>query len=297
MDLKKPIKAELDEAFLQLMPDDTFATWTTGRFAPVDRFLSNFHKPLQRRMLFTDADVELPAIRVIKDPISDTIFLLGQSRIDVQDGKRLQRLSVCHDVSTENSGKVSYYNYDPIDPATALEGETGKVLVGDYFISVEYVSTKSAEFGDEAFQGKLLAYAQLDTPFKRDGTFSIGDKSYKVIQSYIDSGFSCAVVLEQEDDIQQVTIDLIDETTSRYDPVSGDKIHNFKPCRFPATVDQQRMNDSGRTLYNVYVKLEGNTSSIKANSVATLQNGKKIRIKAVNEDLNTQGQCQLICEA
>ena len=191
MDLKPVVDENKVELFLAMDESGNFYPWAKARLSSVDRFLSNFHRPLQRRMLFTLPSDELPASGVIKLEATDEIYIIGESRLDTDALGKVDRLTVLHIVSNTSSDLCNYTNYhiDLADTLAVNPYNIGKFEEGEFYISVEYVSTKSSESGDEAYQGKFIAFSSAGTPFKRDGFFSVGGRAFKVIEAYFDSGF------------------------------------------------------------------------------------------------------------
>jgi len=288
-------KTELIE---QLNIDGSFSDWGRGRLANVDRFLSNFHKPLQRRMLFTRPKDKLPPTGVIRLKATQEIFLVGASRQDSSNDAVFDRLSVLHVVSNDSSGIAEYFNYhhDLATPLVTSPVDIGKRSEGTFYLSVEYASTKGAESGDEAYQGKFLVYSQLTTPFKRDGIFTVNGSSYKVVQPFHDSGFSCAIVLQQKDDMVPIVYLAIDETTSGYNVTSGVQTLNHTKITIAGTVDHTRTDAHNRSTYSVYLKNDQLPVEITSGNSLLLPSNRTVKILAVTEDVNTQGQLHLTCE-
>lgn len=277
------------ELILALGNDGSFFEWSRGRLANVDRFLSNFHRPLQRRMLLTDPKVDLPETKVIKLAATGDIFLVGDSRIDSANDTKYNRITVLHSVNTQASDLVDYYNYNFNDP---LVSDLNKVNEGQYFISLEYVSSKDIRDGDEAYQARLVAFSPLPTPFKRDGVFILRGKSYKVVQPYFDSGFSCAHLLQQEDDIELLThkatvSTLYDVTTGTFNKVTIDYY-------YPGSIDKYKQNNDGSKVFDIYVKYSNPLAKFTVGETISTSQG-DVEIVDIIKDTNTQGQWHLIC--
>ena len=295
MDIKRSAEKSRTELFEALNDDGSFTDWVRARLAPVDRFLSNFHKPLQRRMLFTDPAVEFPASGVVRVKATGDVFLVGESRKDSKNDKAFDNLTVLHLVSSDSSGVAEYFNYRS-DLANSLAGNIAKTSEGDFYVSVEYVSTKTAESGDEAYQGKFFVYGPNNLPFHRDGVFTVHDKNYKVVQSFMDSGFSCAIVLQQEDDMVGVIYHAIDSATSGYDVSTGVATVNTIEHTLAASVDHVRQDDAGFKFYNVFLKTNPLPVKVSVGGKLTLPTGEHLKILSVITDNNTQGQVSLACE-
>jgi len=298
MDLVNSVKSEQTELFEALQSDGSFTPWTRGRLAPVDRFLSNFHKPLQRRMMFTDPKVEMPASGVVRIKATNEILLIGDSRIDSKDDVMFDKLSVLHTVSNGAGGLTEYFNYETstLDPTNVVANNIGKTSLGQIYLAVEFLSAKSEREGDEAYQSKLILFSPKNTPLKRNGTFTLNGISYVVVQPYYDSGFSCAHVIRQVDSMQAVKYKVIDEVLSGYDVVTGVNNYVYNDHTYPATVDKVTTNAKGRSTYNVYIDYETPVYPFIPMSDLVLEDGTKLRITNITQDNNTQGQWHLICE-
>lgn len=298
MDLSTVVKDTQTELLLQLTSDGSFTEWTRGRLAPVDRFLSNFHKPLQRRMLHTDPKDPLPALGVIKLKATGEIYLVGDSREDSSNDETFDRLNVLHLVSNNSSGICEYFNYhnDLADPAATSPINIGLTSEGEFYVAVEYISTKTMESGDEAYQGKFFIYGQSTLPFKRDGYFSIHGVNYKVVQALIDSGFSCAIALQQDDDMVPITYKQINEATSGYNVASGVMDLNYTEYTFAGTIDRTTERPDGTLEFQIFIKHDPLPITISAGNLLSLPDGQTAKIITIHKDKNTQGQLQLTCE-
>lgn len=281
--------------FEALTDSGTFVSWARGRIAPVDRFLSNFHKPLQRRMLFSDPTQAFPSTGVIRCKATGEIFLIGESREDAKNDKAFDRLTVLHVVSNTSSGTAEYFNYRN-DLADPLNGDIAKTSEGEFYIALEYVSTKSSEAGDEAYQGKFMMYGPENMPLQRDGVFSLLGKSYKVVQAYKDSGFTCGILLEQEDDMLSIVYHAVDEGTSGYDVASGTITLNTVDYTFAGTVDHIRQNEQGHKFLDVFLKHTPLPVKISTGDSLTLPEQGKVKIVTIITDVNSQGQIHLACQ-
>ncbi len=295
MDLKPTVSETRTELFEALQSDGSFVSWARGRIAPVDRFLSNFHKPLQRRMLFSDPKHTFPESGVLRLKSSQEIFLVGESREDGENDESFDRLTVLHVVSNSSSGLTEYFNYRH-DLADSLVGNIAKTSEGDFYVAVEYVSTKAMEAGDEAYQGKFFVYGPANIPFARDGVFEVLGKNYKVVQAFHDSGFSCAIVLEQPDDMVGIVYHQIDESASGYDVVTGSLTIGTIDHTLAATVDHVRQDAHGYNHYDIFVKTHPLPVALIVGNNLTLPSGEKLTIRSKVEDVNTQGQVHLACE-
>lgn len=195
----------------------------SGRIDLTDRFLSNFNKPLRRRMLFTRPDVVLPSSGTFRDPATGQVYLLGQSRQDSLGGTAYNMLTVCHLVSGLSAGlgkvtsKVVQGAGDDLGWLVDTEVDT---YYGDLELrsSGEESSTKGIHVGSHFLT--LPGFANLE---KYD-FFHLNGKSYKVDEPYFDSGFMTARVTEVGDDRLDFTIEW--DSGGSYDYDLGTATHS-----------------------------------------------------------------------
>lgn len=273
-----------------------FVSWTQGDLATVDRFLSNFHKPLQRRMLHFSPKVALPESGVIKVKSTGEVYLISEPRDDAQNNESYDRMCVLHHVSGVSSGVVEYYNYHNEQARTDLtRGQMVKTLEGSFYVAIEYLSSKSSEYGDEAYQGKFIAYFPTNTPIKALGVFELHGVTYKVVQPYVDSSFACALLISQTDDIETFTYVGL-EDNAHYDVVLGKLNLPEKLYLFSGTVDFQSMSSGGAREFSIYSKGEPLPFSADIDRFIIMPNGKRVAIKNTYIDLNAGGQTKFVCE-
>jgi hypothetical protein len=208
------------EPFAFLNPDNTFSTEPNmlARTSIVDRFLSNFHKPLQRRMLFTTANVVMPASMVIQHMVTGQVFIVGQDREDTDGTSEYERLYVLHLVSNISSAFAEVYEYQRLDPAAM---DLTRVLIGQYYIATEFQSTKGEQSSDGGQDVRLLFYSQAGLVDKINDLceFVYLGKNWEVVQSYYDSGFCSGVAICSNRVID--TYSLVFPQT-QYDPFTGE---------------------------------------------------------------------------
>lgn len=292
---KMPAQDRRREVLLQLLPDGTFGKWTSGDLATVDRFLSNFHKPLQRRMLHIDPTVDIPATGVIKVKSTGQIYLISEPRDDAQDNKAYDRLCVLHIVSGAAGGLVDYYNYEVNDtnpPAT--QARLDKVLVGKVYLSVEFMSSREAEQSDEAYEAKFVVYSPNGTPLKENGVFTLNGEDYKIIQTYTDSSFSAAQVLKQSDDMQVLKYFGLG-AGSGYNATTGAMTLNEVEYEFSGSVDVNNFVGMAKA-YTVYSKAPALPFTFEPGRRIELPDGKQARIISTTKDTNARGHIKVVCE-
>lgn len=188
-----------------------------ARLSLTDRFLSNFHKPLQRRMFHTKASDPLPEdTYVFKQGITGNVYILGQEREDSDEDQSYERMSVAHLASNFSSARVEVFRYVLNQGDTALTRES----VGEHFISIEFNSGRTKANTDEDVTDKMLFYAPATLyPHLNDiCEFTLNGKVYSILTHHYDSGFTSGQVIDVPRNIQ--TYYIVDPDVG-YDPTTG----------------------------------------------------------------------------
>lgn len=172
-----------------------------ARVGHTDRFLSNFNKPLRRRMLFVPPEEDAPASGVFKVPSTGDIYLYGQRRGDSLDGKNYLNMVVAHlatDDANGSSGLAEIYRKTPTGPSND-PGWLVETLVGKTYADVEF-RTSARE--PDAYDLKIenyFAFIPGKWDLRRNDRISLHGVDYKVVDSFKDSGFLGLRVDREED--------------------------------------------------------------------------------------------------
>ena len=219
MRLKKTAELDFTTHFEILDVNGDWQTGFIGKFAPIDRFLSNFHRPLQRRMLYSRPEETLPTSRVIRNFVTQEIYILGQSREDEELGEAYAKLTVAHLVSNLSSGLTTIYRkvVDGARPASTI-GELVDSTVGAAYITFEYKTSIEAFGADEVFEDRFLLFASADVTLEPEDVLVLGADTYIVNTTYMDSDYTSAVCTRELDDR---TTGIYKQSAYAYDPVTG----------------------------------------------------------------------------
>lgn len=225
--LGKSANADKVEPFCFMEADGTFSGIPKlyGRLSVVDRFLSNFHKPLQRRMLFTDPKDVLPTSRVIQHCVTKEIYIIGQQRTDSDAVAEYERLNVVHLVSNDSStftevrkwGKPAQQALPSSDPNEMILVPTS---IGKFFISLEYQSSRTESYSDREQSTRMLFYAP-DTMLNDANElceFFYNNRWWSIKQVFADSGFTSGTLIDSGQNIEDFRLI---RATVDYDPVTG----------------------------------------------------------------------------
>lgn len=172
-----------------------------GRIDLTDRFLSNFNKPLRRRMLFTRFGAQMPDSRTIRHPGTQQVYLLGQTRSDARDGVPYVSLTVCHLVTDEpggSSGLARLYRKQPAGPS-ADPGWLVETLVATAYADIEFRTSANEENTLDVKTQNFLAVLPSSVSPREWDYLELKGRRYRVVDVYADSGFS-GMRVDLEDD-------------------------------------------------------------------------------------------------
>ncbi len=229
--LKNSADADKVEPFCNMQADGTFSGVADfhGRLSIVDRFLSNFHKPLQRRMLFTDPTITLPAVGVIQHCVTKDIYIVGQQRTDSDGYKEYERLNVVHLVSNESSTYAEVIKWakpDGADPESMLLVSES---IGKFYISIEYQSSSTEKYSDRDQSSRMVFYASAELLDQANELceFEYNNKKWSLKQVFFDSGFASGTLIDSGQNIEDFKlikpVNTYDPTTSSWDFMAGAK--------------------------------------------------------------------------
>lgn len=163
-----------------------------GRIDLTDRFLSNFNKPLRRRMLFSSPETELPESLTFRHPGTQDVYILGQTRGDARGGKHYLNLTVCQlatDSPFGSSGLCQIYRKVAEGPADN-PGWLVEQKIANCFIDLEF-RTSANEAG--VYEGKVenyFAFIPRNIQVKEWDFIELHGRKYRVVDVFADSGFS-----------------------------------------------------------------------------------------------------------
>ena len=269
-----------------------------GNLAPVDRFLSNFHRPLQRRMLHTDSSDALPTSRVIRNKATGEVYMLGQTRLDDENSEVYAKITVAQLISEGSSGLVEVKRLvvDGGRPASTI-GELIDSSLGFFYVSVEYKTSVENFSADEVFDDRFLLFSPLPLALESYDTFTLNGENYKVNSKYTDSGYSCAILTRDPEERITGTYRRI---TSAYSTTTGAVTPTYDDylatCTVSTTEDsvkrgQRHGNDSDVT---IHIKTSTFPITPKVGN-RFLADGELFKIVGVMQDKEALSQWELDC--
>jgi len=190
----------------------------SGRITPVDRFLSNFSRPLHRRMFVCDLDTVIPESSTIRSEVTGDIYVVGQGRYDSQVGNTYQALYMLHLVNGLAGGLGTLTRKSvqgpSNDPGHLVESE-----IGSYYMDLELRATTPETGTVQQTAGQYFIMAPPECPMQEWDFIELNGVSYKVEESYFDSGMKFSRVLQTQDN--RVNIQYLKTVSFSYDSSSG----------------------------------------------------------------------------
>ena len=212
--ITEPMEAwdEVTETFLP----DAFM----GRIDLTDRFLSNFNKPLRRRMLYSEPSTVFPASKVFRHPGTKDVYILGQSRGDSQSGEHYLNLTVCQmvtDTPRGSSGLAKVTRKVALGPETD-PGWLVEQTLGNTFVDLEFRTSAREPDMYETMVENYYAYIPDTWDLKPWDYLELHGVKYRVVDTFADSGLSGLRVDREPDN----RIDFVLHTQGQrvYDPVN-----------------------------------------------------------------------------
>ncbi|MGD2065547.1 MAG: hypothetical protein PVI43_00070 [Candidatus Bathyarchaeota archaeon] len=217
MDLRR-VAAKFEHTEFEGYDEDT-QTWDTealtGKVFPVDRFLSNFHRPTRRRMLGLAPGTVLPDSSTIKVPETGEIFMIGEVRQDARNGAAYDSVGILHRAETT----CTVNRKAPAGP-TDNPGHLVNSEIGHHYVDIELRALQEQEEAEEEFEGHYFIVLPPHADIEEWDQITISSDNYFIKSSYIDSGFKFARADKREDPRVDFTYHRR-EDTSAYNASTG----------------------------------------------------------------------------
>lgn len=183
--VNEPVEA-FDEATGQFVPHDMLV-----RVSLVDRFLSNFNRPLRRRMLHYKMDAQMPPSATLKVVATGEVYIIGQSRADSDKSDAYHKMSLAHLVTDEgpnsSAGLAQVYRWSPDGPSDD-PGWLTKKHIGQHYCDTEFrTSLNEADLMDERIEA-FLFFMQQNADVQVHDQLTLHGKEYRVTDTFADSG-------------------------------------------------------------------------------------------------------------
>ena len=174
----------------------------TGRLSLTDRFLSNFNRPLRRRMLHYSPKSSIPDSYTIRHPDTGDVYIIGQRREDTNKGIDYHAMAVCHLVTDEgpnsSAGLGTIWRKEPTGPADD-PGWLIEHQAAQHFMDIEFRSSlNEADLHQQRIESFVMWMPKHADLQKYDFVELHGHR-YRVTDTYPDSGFLMARIDREED--------------------------------------------------------------------------------------------------
>ena len=215
--------------------DDLFYSWNsgtelfdtsssgrfTGRLFRIDRFTTIYHRPTRRRQLTIPPDVVLPASKVVKHAATGEIFILSETmRNDAVNNRVYDRVLAVHLAMAPSGGLGSLRRHEiegtGDDPGPAALTEVAKI-----YFDAELRTAQREQGGDELDIGQYFLTFPHAVPVRDEDWVVFGSTYYKIVEPYIDGGFSMARAVKHTYDLVTVTYYRSTGAGGGYDPTTG----------------------------------------------------------------------------
>lgn len=184
--ITEPMEA-WDELTEQFIPDAFM-----GRIDLSDRFLSNFNKPLRRRMMFVEPKQPMPVSNVFRHPGTHDVYIAGQRRGDAIGGNHYLDLIVCHlatDTPGGSSGLGTLYRKTPDGPEDNPGWLTEKQL-GKAYLDLEFRTSSNEPDMYETKIENYFCFLPIQWDLKPWDFIELDGIRYRVVDTFADSGLS-----------------------------------------------------------------------------------------------------------
>lgn len=298
MKLKRSAKHNLTTPIEAMTTIGVWEEWTTGRFSTVDRFLSNFHRPLQRRAMFTDPDIALPDSMVVRNKVTQEIYFIGQSRHDTDEDEAYTRLSVVHYAETGNVQpiKVTRKVVDVNRPPETI-GELVDLEITQTLATFEYYKTTEVYNTEDSFLVKFYIFMPHGTDVQSEDilTTETGEQ-YQVEGVFNDSDFT-GFYAEKKPDTTETAKYLVPVVGFGYDPATGVVNKTYDEYLFTCEVSTYKSEATvtGNTYdHEVFVKSPSLPITPKVGDKIEVS-GKVLHIDRIEQNKEAAYQVRLLC--
>jgi len=185
--------------------DPVTETWVPdalrARIDLMDRFLSNFNKPTRRRMLFSDNLTVFPDSLTIRHPDTKDVYIIGSTRQDARAGKAYVNMTILQlatDVPGGASGLGTYTRKVALGPADD-PGWLVDTQLAKAFTDIEFRNSSDENDSEDLKIENFLIYAPLTLELKAWDYMELKGKRYRLVDAFVDSGFTSGRVDEERD--------------------------------------------------------------------------------------------------
>jgi len=185
--------------------DDTAVEWSNslikGQFKLADDFISIFNRPTRRRMLFLSPDEysKISNFSLIREPESGFLYLFGEPQHDLMESSYRTTLPL-HKVRSQTTvnrrGTVGPTN----DPGGLVDS-----FLTPVYADIELRTLTQEGSTDKSIYTKEFMWMQKDADVIKGDILLFEGITYRVLQTYLDTGFKGARITDEPDSRENVT--------------------------------------------------------------------------------------------
>ena len=269
----------------------------SGRLLPVDRFLSNFSRPLHRRMLVCDVDTVIPASGTIRSEATQEIYIVGQGRFDAYSNNPYQALYMAHMVTGKAGGLATVTRREAVGPVSD-PGHLVTRIVGEFYMDVELRGATPEEGTEHLMAGQYFLMAPPECELQEWDYVELNGKNYRVEEDYFDSGLTFSRVIQTEDD--RVDLVYVSTTAFAYDSASGTATETTVPYNVTGSVLGYKTvsadsNQVSENTFKVVIPTENIGFEPKPRETITIDSSTHVILQVSRDPLTSEWV--LVCQA
>lgn len=249
-----PISGYFDDTYLDVLRSD--GSWQIRKLKCqiklADDFISIFNRPTRRRMLVLTPDQHSRLNgTVIRISGADEIYLIGNSQKDMGAGG-VYRVTLPMNKTTDRVEIFRKCTKGTDDNPGALVRES----MGFYYMDLELRTLTNEGETLSASIAKYFFWFQRDIDLLADDEFTFEDVTYRVLESFYDTGFRGARVTTEDDSREAIHYKRL-SGDSVYDNETGEYSLSYNDYDISAEISEimESRRDSGQLYEDVIYKV------------------------------------------
>lgn len=181
---------------------ETWGTEFLGQQKRADQFLSIYHRPTRKRMLYVDGVDNKPTSSVIRVKSTQEIFMVGSIQPDIIDNEHYRSVYSL----TKPNGPAMVYRKSPVGPSND-PGWAIADLVEKTFADVELRTMTEQEDSSLLHHGHVIVTLPTDSAVEPLDTIYIGGllgQEYYILERYVDSNLVNARAVARQDEFSDM---------------------------------------------------------------------------------------------
>lgn len=255
----------------------------------VDRFLSNYNRPLRRRLLHHDPAMPLPHSRIIRTVDTGEVYLVGETRKDgdgrIYNGCTLLHLSTPND--SKSAGLADVIRKVPLGPVTDPGWLEPKRMFTCYADTEMMTQLKERDVFDLHLNSSVVFFP-ASVALERYDLIRLNGRILRVSMAYPDSGFVMARVVEEDDDRVNIIYTPRESTGRTYDTATRKMVGGSRDYRVTVQViknhDFADWNKESQDYLDLVIS-HGHIGVIPSSGDKVQVGGRQREVKSVDVDV------------